>query len=79
MSTRKWYMSVSERLARDCKVRAGEVASDTDLCTVSFYVGDLRKLLAVLDAARACNGHIITYGEQHLTDELREAVQECDE
>jgi hypothetical protein len=55
------------------------MASDTDLCTVRMYVGDLRKLLAVLDAARACRGHITTHGEQHLTDELWNAIQECDE
>lgn len=73
-------MSTSERLARDCIVRPGEVASDTDLCTVSFHVGDLRKLLAVLDAARACDGYITPEpGMAYLTTELHDAVQECDE
>lgn len=75
-------MTTRERLERECKLGPSETLSDTERCTVRMYVGDLRKLLAVLDAARACGGYITTSeapGLGYLTNDLHNAVQECDE
>jgi len=72
--------STRARLERYCEVEHNETFPDRhDTMRVEVTLGDLRKLLAVLNAAQACEGHITTHGEQHLTDDLWDALGDVDQ
>lgn len=71
--------SVRARLEHACRTESNETFPERhDGMRVEMELGDLRALLALLDAARACEGYITTHGEQHLTDDLSDALVDCD-